>query len=180
MASMTASMSKVTTPWWLFLIEGIAAIILGLLLMTNPGITIVVLIQFLGIWWLVTGILDIVSIFIDSTGWGWKLFKGIIGILAGIVILQHPILASIGVTQIVVILLGFFGLVQGTMGIIGAFQGGGWVSAVLGVISILFGFLLLFNQLAAGIGLWLVFGILALVGGAVAVWQSFQIKKTQA
>ncbi len=179
MASLTASMSKVTTPWWLFLIEGIAAIIVGLLLLSNPAITIVVLVQFLGIWWLVSGILDIVSLFIDKTAWGWKLFSGIIGIIAGIVILQHPLLAAIGVTQIVVIVVGILGLIQGIMGLIGAFQGGGWVSALLGVISILVGLLLIFNQLAAGIGLWLLIAILALVGGVIAIWQAFQIKKMQ-
>lgn len=179
MASLTASMSKVTTPWWLFLIEGIAAIIVGLLLLTNPTVTIVVLIQVLGIWWLVSGILDIVSLFIDRTSWGWKLFSGIIGILAGLVILQHPILAAVGVTQIAVIILGILGLVQGIMGLIGAFQGGGWVSAVLGIVYILVGLLLIFNQFAAGIGLWLLIAIFALVGGGIAIWQSFQIKKMQ-
>ncbi len=176
---MTASMSKVTTPWWLFLIEGIAAIILGLLLLSNPATTIVVLIQFLGIWWLVSGILDIVGIFIDRTAWGWKLFSGIVGIIAGLAILQHPIWAPILVTNVLVILLGILGLMQGIMGLIGAFQGGGWVSALLGVVSILFGLVLLFNQLAAGLGLWLVVGIIAIVGGGVAIWQSFQIKKMQ-
>lgn len=179
MASLTASMSKVTTPWWLFLIEGIAAIIVGLLLVTNPTVTIVVLIQFLGIWWLVSGILDIVSLFIDRTAWGWKLFSGIIGILAGIVILQHPILAAVGVTQIAVIIVGILGLVQGIMGLVSAFQGGGWVSAVLGIVSMVVGLLLIFNQFAAGIGLWLLIAIFALVGGGIAIWQSFQIKKMQ-
>ncbi|MBI4673501.1 MAG: DUF308 domain-containing protein [Chloroflexi bacterium] len=76
-------------------------------------------------------------------------------------------------------MLGVLGLVQGVMGIIGAFQGGGWVSALYGVVSILVGLILLFNQLAAGIGLWLTIGVFALVGGAIGVWQSFQIKKAQ-
>ncbi|MBI4673502.1 MAG: DUF308 domain-containing protein [Chloroflexi bacterium] len=98
MAALTASMGKITTPWWLFLIEGISSIVLGLLLLTNPAVTVLVLVQFLGIWWLVSGILDIVGIFMDKTAWGWKLFSGIIGILAGIVILQHPILSTIGLT----------------------------------------------------------------------------------
>lgn len=176
---MTASMGKTTIQWWVVLIEGIAAIILGLLLLTNPGATIVVLIQFLGIWWLVSGIMDLVSMFIDHTAWGWKLFSGIVGIIAGIVILQHPIWSPLVVTGVLVIFLGILGLIYGIMGLIAAFQGGGWVSALLGVVSILFGLILLFNSAVAGIGLWLVIGILALVGGGIAVWQAFQIKKAQ-
>lgn len=179
MASMTASMGKTTIAWWLVLIEGIAAIILGLLLLTNPGATIVVLIQFLGIWWLVSGIMDLVGMFIDHTAWGWKLFSGIVGIIAGIVILQHPLWAPFVVTGVLVIFMGILGLIQGIMGLIAAFQGGGWVSALLGVVSILFGLILLFNTAVASIGLWLVIGVLALVGGGIAVWQSFQIKKAQ-
>jgi len=38
---------------------------LGALLLTNPAMTTIVLIQFLGIYWLVKGIFEIVSIFID-------------------------------------------------------------------------------------------------------------------
>jgi len=179
MASMTASMSKVTVPWWLFLIEGIATFIVGLLLLTNPAATIIILIQFLGIWWLVDGILDIVSMFVDRTAWGWKLFSGIVGIVAGIVILQHPFWSPIIVTSMLVLILGILGILQGLIGIFGAFKGGGWVSAVFGIVSILIGILLLNNQLAAGIGLWLLIGSFALVGGAVGVWQAFKIKKAQ-
>lgn len=179
MASMTASMGKISTPWWLFLIEGISSVVLGLLLLTNPAATVLILIQFLGIWWLVSGILDVVSIFIDNTAWGWKLFSGIVGILAGIVILQHPIVSTVGLTQFVVIVLGILGIIQGIIGLIGAFQGGGWLSALYGVVSIIIGLILLFNQLAAGIGLWLLIGAFALISGGIGIWQSFQIKKAQ-
>jgi uncharacterized membrane protein HdeD (DUF308 family) len=78
-------------PWWLVLLEGIAAIILGLLLLTAPQATLLVLVQLLGIYWLVKGIFQIISIFIDSSRWGWKLFAGILGIVAGIIILGHPL-----------------------------------------------------------------------------------------
>jgi len=180
--SMTSisAMSKIITPWWLILIEGIAGIILGLLLLTDPAETLVVLVQFLGIWWLVGGILDIVSLFIDRTAWGWKLFSGIIGIIAGIVILRHPMISAIIVPGIFVTFLGVLGLIQGVIGIIGAFQGGGWISAVYGIVSVIFGLILIFNAFVAGvIALPLVLGVFALVGGAIGVYQAFQLKKLQ-
>jgi uncharacterized membrane protein HdeD (DUF308 family) len=180
MASMTATMTRITTPWWLILIEGIAAVILGILLLLYPTATLFVLIQFLGIWWLVSGILDIVSLFIDRTAWGWKLLSGIVGIIAGIVILQHPLTAAIVVPGILVLVLGILGLVQGILGIIGAFQGGGWVSAVFGVISIIFGLILIGNAVVAGfIALPLVLGVFGLIGGAIGIYQAFQVKKAQ-
>jgi uncharacterized membrane protein HdeD (DUF308 family) len=87
-------------PWWLVLLEGIVAVIIGLFLLTAPGATLFVLIQTLGIFWLVGGIFRTVSIFIDTSLWGWKLVGGALGILAGIVVLQHPLWSSVLVPAI--------------------------------------------------------------------------------
>ena len=65
MATRTAAQQTPSVPWWLVLLQGIALLILGALLLTNPAMTTIVLIQFLGIYWLVKGIFEIVSIFID-------------------------------------------------------------------------------------------------------------------
>ena len=59
----------------------------------------VILVQFLGIWWLVQGLFQIISIFIDSSPWGWKLF-------AGTVMQQHPLWSAILVPAIAIIMLG--------------------------------------------------------------------------
>ena len=74
---------EASLPWWLILLEGIAAAIIGLFLLTAPGATLFVLIQVLGIFWLVGGLFRIISIFLDSSLWGWKLIAGALGILAG-------------------------------------------------------------------------------------------------
>ena len=56
-------------PWLLVLLEGIAAVILGILMLTAPGVTLFILVQVLGIFLLIAGIFRIVSIFIDSSSW---------------------------------------------------------------------------------------------------------------
>jgi uncharacterized membrane protein HdeD (DUF308 family) len=83
-----------SVPWWLDLLEGIAAVIIGIFLLTSPGITLFALVQITGFFWLIGGIFRIVSIFVESSSWGWKLLGGIIGILAGLVVLQHPVWSS--------------------------------------------------------------------------------------
>lgn len=179
-AAMTATMPRIVTPWWLILIEGIAGIILGLLLLLDPQASLTALIVFLGAWWLVGGILDIVGLFLDRTAWGWKLLSGIVGILAGIVILQHPMVSAIIISSFIVTFMGVLGLIQGAMGILGAFRGGGWVSAVFGVVNVIVGLILIGNAIVAGmIALPLVIGAFALVGGAIGVWQAFQVKRLQ-
>lgn len=163
-------------PWWLVLLEGIAAIIIGALLLTSPGATILILVQFLGIYWFVSGIFKIISIFIDSTMWGWKLFAGILGILAGIIIIQHPLWSTLIVPTTLVIILGIDGIIIGIVSLIQAFRGGGWGVGVLGILSILFGLILVFNPVIGAATLPWVLGIFAIVGGIFAIIMAFRLR----
>ncbi len=161
-------------PWWVILIEGIALVILGLLWLANPAATTVVFIFMLGIYWLVAGIFKIISIFLDHSMWGWKLFAGIIGIIAGILIIQHPLWSSVLVSATLIIILGIQGLVFGAIGVYQAFKGAGWGTGILGAISIVFGLYLLFNIGKATFVLPWVLGLLALVGGIVVIVLAFR------
>ena len=163
-------------PWWLILLQGIALVILGLLLLTSPGATLLILVQFLGIWWLVQGLFQIVSIFIDSSLWGWKLFAGILGIVAGIIILQHPLWSAILVPGVVIIILGIQALIFGVVELVQAFQGGGWGIGLLGALSIIFGIVLLAHPLIGVAVLPFVLGGFGLVGGIAAVVAAFTLR----
>ena len=165
-----------TIPWWLVLLEGIAAVIIGVLLLAEPRMTITVLIWIMGIYWFVSGIFSIISIFIDSSAWGWKLFIGILGILAGLVIMRHPLWSSFLVPAVAVIVLGIQGLIIGVVRLIQAFQGEGWGAGILGVLSIIFGIILLANPFIAGLTLPWVLGIFAVVGGILAIIMAFRLK----
>lgn len=176
MAEATMTSEAKLVPWWVVLIEGIAAIIIGVLLLVNPRITTTVLIQFLGIYWFIVGIIDIVRIFMDSSMWGWKLFSGIIGILAGIAIIQYPLWSSLLVPTVLVWVFGFFGIIIGVIGLIQAFQGAGWGAGILGILSILFGLLLIFNAFYASLTLPFIFGILGVVGGLAALVMAFRMR----
>ena len=164
------------TPWWLVLINGIAALILGILLITSTGSTVLILVQFLGIYWLVSGIFQIVGLFIDSTAWGWKLFAGILGILAGIVILNHPLISPLVVGGTIVIIMGVQGIIFGIVGLIAAFQGGGWGAGIMGVLSVIFGIVLLFNPILGAAALPWVLGIFGIVGGIAGIIAAFRMK----
>ena len=163
-------------PWWLVLLQGIALIILGILFLTNPGMTTVVAVQFLGIYWMIIGIFSLVSMFVDSSMWGWKLISGILGIIAGIIILQHPIWSPLVVGSVLVIVLGIQGIIVGLIQLIHAFKGAGWAMGLLGVLSIIIGIILLANIWAFTLALPLVIGIFALIGGVLAIIGAFQIK----
>jgi uncharacterized membrane protein HdeD (DUF308 family) len=48
MDTSATTMEGVSIPWWLTLLEGIAAVIIGLFLITAPGITLLFLVQVTG------------------------------------------------------------------------------------------------------------------------------------
>jgi uncharacterized membrane protein HdeD (DUF308 family) len=177
---MTAAAS--TTPqssniWWVFLLQGIMAVVLGLMFLTAPGATLVALVTFLGFYWLITGILALVRVFVDrSVPWIWSLVVGIIGILAGVFVLHHPLLAAITLPTALVIILGVQGLVMGVLDIVGGFKGGGFGSFILGAINVLIGALLLGSPLAAALAVPIVFGVLLLIQGVgLAIW-AFRVR----
>ena len=167
---------KVEFPWWLILLEGIAGVIIGGLLLISPGSTTYVLVQFLGIYWLISGIFSVVGIFINSSMWGWKLFAGVLGVVVGIIILQNPLWSTFLVPTVLVIVIAILGLVFGVVYLIMAFKGAGWGAGILGALSIALGFLLLIRPFAAAIVLPWVFGIFAIVGGVIAIVHAFKIK----
>ena len=147
MSSETIKAEEITTPWWLILLEGITAIIVGLLLWFVTGTTLFVLVQVLGIYWLIKGVLEIVGIFIDRSQWGWKLFIGILSILAGIIVIQHPFWSTLLVPGTIAILVGIAAILMGIGGLIRAFQGAGWGVGILAVLALLMGILILANPL---------------------------------
>lgn len=162
------------TPWWMVLVEGIALIIVGVLLLLNPARTAVIVVQVLGIYWMIKGVMSLVSMFTDHSAWGWKLIVGILGIIAGIIILQHPMWSTTIVGATLVLVLGIQGIIAGIIQLILAFQGGGWGLAILGVISIIIGIILLANVWLVTFSLPWVLGIFAIIGGIIAVFHAFR------
>jgi len=163
--------------WWVFLLEGIAALIFGALLLTNPAATLVALAIFLGFYLLFIGVLELVRVFVDrSQPWYWSLLVGILGIVAGVIVLNHPMLTALALPASVVIYLGVVSLIMGVIGIIGGFTGGGIGAFLLGVVSLLIGLLLLGAPLTTALAVPFVFGILLAIEGVALIVYAFRVK----
>jgi LPXTG-motif cell wall-anchored protein len=166
-------------PWWIVLVEGIFALIFGIFLITAPGATSVFLVTVLGFYWLIRGIFSIIEIFIPNTGthWGWLLFMGILGIIAGMAVLRHPIYATALVGTFLIIFLAVDALIMGIIGLIRAFTGAGWGPGILGILTIIIALFLFANYLGAVLALPIVLGAILIVGGIVAIFYSFRIRR---
>jgi uncharacterized membrane protein HdeD (DUF308 family) len=172
MTTTTASTQQ-SSLWGIFLLQGLSGILLGALLLAEPGATLLALTTFLGFYWLITGVLALVRIFTDrSVPWIWSLLVGAVGIAAGVLVLKHPLLAALTAPTVLVIILGAQGLVMGVFDIIASFKGGGIGPFILGAINVLVGLLLLGSPVAAALAVPLVFGVLLLVQGvALVIWE---------
>ena len=169
-----------TFPWWLVLLEGIFAGIFGLLLLSAPTATLLFLVQVFGFYLFLGGIFRVVSLFTDSSSWGWKLVGGLLGIIAGIAVLQHPILSTVIVPTYIIYIIGFIAIAEGVIELIAAFQGSGWGLGILGILRIVFGIILVSNPLLGVLALPIVLGALMLVGGIFAVVVSLRMRSSPA
>lgn len=168
--------SPTQMPWWVVLLQGIAAVIIGILLLTETSATIFTLVVLLGIYFLVAGVFDLIGIFVDSTAWGWKLFTGVLGVIAGIVILRHPYWSTVLVPLTLTWILGGIGVVMGLVQIFRGIQGAGWGAGLLGLLTLVLGVLLLLHPVYSTLVLAWVLGAWAIVGGVVGIFASFRLR----
>ena len=160
-----------------FLLGGIISLVFGILLLTRTEGTIQVIMLLVGLWWLIEGLFNLLAIFLDKSKWGWKLFSGILGVIAGLLVLNFPLVGGAIYFSVMVIIMGVIGVLFGVIGIVAAFQGGGWKAAIFGVVSAIIGLLLIFNSLiSAQILLW-IFAILLIIQGALALIAGFMYKE---
>lgn len=154
----------------ILLLGGIISLVFGILLIARTEGTIEVIMLLLGLWWLIHGIFNILAVFIDRTQWGWKLLGGIFGVIAGLLVLNFPLVGGAIYFSVMVIVLGILGLLFGVVAIVAAFQGGGWGAGLFGVVSVIVGLLMIFNSLVTvQILLW-IFAILLIIQGAIAIF----------
>jgi uncharacterized membrane protein HdeD (DUF308 family) len=167
--------------WWSFLLRGTLATLFGLIAIFLPGITLEMMIIFLGAFLVVDGV---VSSYVSLKGrgrglnWGVLLLEGILGIAVGVFTLIWP-----GITVLAIVLLvALWAMVTGVLEIIAAVSlrneiEGEWLLGLSGILSILFSVILFVNP---GIGavtlIWLI-GIYAIVFGVAMIFLGLRLRK---
>jgi len=170
--------------WWLVLLRGIAAVLLGILLFTNTAATLSVIIIFLGIYWVVDGISTLLASFIgreEHSNWGWGIFVGIINILAGLAVLSQPVLTAIFTTSFIVSFVGIMIIISGVWSILTGFRlrktSGEWVMIIGGVLGLILGLLLVMNPLFSALVYVYIIAVFLIIGGFSLIVMAFQVKK---
>ena len=162
--------------WWLLLIRGFLAVLFGLAAFAWPALTLVTLVLLYGAYAFVDG-LTAIWVGVSSRAWGVLVF-GILGVLVGIYTFVYP-----GVTAILLLyLIAAWAIVRGTFDIVTAIQlrkeiSYEWALVVSGIISIIFGIVLVSNPGEGALAMVVVIGAFALVFGVVMIVLAFRVRK---
>lgn len=101
--------------WWLMLIWGMVSILAGIMIFFVPGITWLVLITFMAIWSLVSGILQIIAAIRlrkSIRGEGWMIVAGMLSVLVGIILFVNPVQGGIALTWVIGVYAALFGVMN--------------------------------------------------------------------
>ena len=167
--------------WKLLLLRGIMATLFALIAIFLPAIAFSTLILLFGAWLIFNGILTIIGGIRsrhEDPHWWIALLAGLVGLLLGIYTYANPIVTAVTI----MILIGIWSIIFGIAEIIfairirKAIEGEGWLIAG-GVISVIFGLLLLANPIQGGITLTLLLGVYALIMGLFFIILGLRLRK---
>ena len=162
--------------WWVLLLRGILLIIAGLLAFVSPVTWVI----FVGVYMLFDGMSFLLAGFTDQPGGQsrWPLIIiGVLGLLAGVIILWNPALGGITLTYVI----AAWAIVTGVLTIISALRlreeiDNEWWLVLSGVLAIIFGILVFQNVLAGILTIAWVFGIFAIVVGILSIALALRVR----
>lgn len=173
---MTIETTPERTINYAFLLGGLTALVFGIILLVRREEAIELLVILLGLWWLIQGAFMLFSVFIDREDMGWKIFLGLLGLTAGVVVLANPIDSATFLGSALAITLGVIGVIIGVSAVFGSFRGGGLGALVFGVVSGLIGLLFIFNPSSSASLMVTLFAILLLIDGVGSVLLALRYK----
>src|SRR5205814_10281768 len=166
--------------WWVPVLRGVAAIIFGVIAFTHPLMAAATLVLFFGAWVLIDGIFRIVGAIghrDSDPDWGFNLIIGILGVIVGLLTFHAPAITALAL----VIYIAAWALMIGATEIALAIKmrreiKGEWFLILMGLASIIFAGLLLWNPLAgAASPIWII-GWYAVIMGGVASSFGFRLR----
>lgn len=175
--NMSESMAKY---WWLLVVRGVFAVLFGGLTILMPGITLYVLVLMFGVYVIVDGGF---SIYAAWTGreknqrWWVGLLEGIVGIVVGLLTFIWP-----GMTGLILLyLIAFWAITTGVLEIVAAIHlrkeiSTEWLIGLSGVLSLVFGILLIFAPGSGALALAWLIGFYAIMFGFTMIGLGLRLR----
>ncbi len=169
-------MTSLARNWWLLVLRGVAAIVFGILTVVWPGASLATLVLLFGAYSLVEGFTSLALAFMKAEGRvGTWILHALVGIGAGIVTFVYPGITAVALYAIIAgwaIATGVIEIVVASV-LRGA---GGRVGAIVfaGIVSILFGVMLIALPVAGVVALVSLIAAMAVMSGIA--WVTFGVR----
>lgn len=167
--------------WWAFVVRGVLAVLFGVLTFVVPAMALLTLVLLFAVYAIVEGAFNVAAAFHEVTGarprW-WLLFAGAISVLAGVLAFWMP-----GLTALTLLyLIAAWAVVRGALEIAAAVRlrkeiQGEWLLAVAGVLSIVFGALVMAFPGAGALAVAVWIGAYAIVFGAILIGVGAKLRR---
>jgi uncharacterized membrane protein HdeD (DUF308 family) len=165
--------------WWLVALRGVVGILFGIVALLFPGSTMLSLVILFSAYMLVDGAFAIASAVRAARRherWGWLTLEGIVNIITGILAFLWPGLTILAF----VLLIAAWAIVSGALMLAAAFRlkvdHGRWWLVLGGVVSLVYGVLLVLTPLIGALVLTWWLGAYALVFGVVLLVLAFRLR----
>ena len=166
--------------WWTLLLRGLAAIVFGVLILRQPGISLASLVLFFGVYSIVTGVLGFFSGLFGKPDAEnrWLMVGGaLVSVGIGLLTLYAPGLTALALLFYVSV----WAISTGVLEVAAAFRlrkeiEGEWLLALAGIASIGFGIFLLSRPGAGILAVLSILAMFAIVIGLLQVMLAFRVR----
>lgn len=173
--------TKTFKSWWFLILNGLVAIIFGLMLLLMTKETIEKMVMFFGLFVVLCGIILFLSGILkmkNRTNGGWILIQSIITLTVGIVIMISPATSL----EFFLVMIGIWAAVAGIIQLAllvlvkNKFPGKGILLAN-GLLTVALGVLLFFHPFEFATFIAKVIGVFSILFGIIMIWFSVSVRK---
>jgi uncharacterized membrane protein HdeD (DUF308 family) len=173
-------LSSITRNWWLVALRGTLAVIFGAAAFVWPGLTFEVLVLLFGAYALVDGVI-VLSFGLRAAGDGqrwWPLvLGGGVGIATGVLTFVQPAAMALALVYVI----GAWAVVTGVLEIVAAIRlrkviTSEWLMGFSGLLSIVFGAVVLAQPGTGALALVFLFGFYAILAGISQISLGFRLR----
>jgi len=170
--------------WGSFVLRGLAALIIGILVLIWTGLAVEIVVSLIGILVLLAAVLSIVLALKSPVGSPYSvplLIIGILGFVAGAAAILYPWIAAAALTLIIAFLMLFAGFLDISMATFHPeFTDHRWLLGFAGALSVILGGVFLFLPMLGAVVLVAVYlGIFALIYGILSIIIGVMIRGEQ-